>query len=617
MNVLLVMPRTGYLWNEWATPPVGIAYVSSYLKSNGVHVYTINMNLEEDDIETVLRKYILENNIDILGTGELVINYDKLQEITACARRIKNELKIWIGGGFVTNSPMEAMALVPDADFGMIGEGEITSLELVRFLERTQNRYEEEELKQIDGLIVRASDGSLFYTNKRADIEDLDSIPFPDWKGFQLVETCQKYAKEDGSIVASIVSSRSCPNSCTFCSKTGGKRYRKRSLENIIAEVDELVNLYHVNKLNFNDELFADNSDRLFQFCNMIEKYHITYRVSMHIGKNLTLELLKRMRESGCRVIFYGLESADDNVLKSMRKHITISEIERCLEITKQAGIEVEGCFIFGDPVETKESVQKTLSWIEDHYSMGLFEVSPIKLYPGSQLYDDGVRDGRIINTVEFIRDKCPLINVSTLTDEEYDYMVNHSLTVVQKMRLKKQKDLKLIWTDESKKVYQVGEKEPVLGKTVCSCCGKEIVFHIKDLSLILRMYTERCTACGGIEYINLFPAYFNLIKDKLSYLISNYKVAVFGCGNVWKMFYAAGDVFSEGGYFLLDETPYLQKHGWNGNCVYAPSYIREHKVDIVIGMLRISEKEMREKFEKQYGIKNVCYKMIYDIYDL
>ena len=96
------------------------------------------MNLEDDDIETILGKYIQRYKIDILGTGELVVNYDKLQEIAFYARKIKPCLKIWIGGGLVTNSPIEAMQLIPEADYGVIGEGEVTSLELVHFLEKTQ-----------------------------------------------------------------------------------------------------------------------------------------------------------------------------------------------------------------------------------------------------------------------------------------------------------------------------------------------------------------------------------------------------------------------------------------------------------------------------------------------
>jgi len=134
MNVLLVMPRTGYLWDEWATPPIGIAYVSSYLKAHGVSVYNVNLNLEDDDIEAVLRRYIEQYCIDIMGTGELVVNYKKLQEIVRIGRKIKPEMKIWIGGGLVTNSPYEAMKLIPEADYGMIGEGERTSLELVKAL---------------------------------------------------------------------------------------------------------------------------------------------------------------------------------------------------------------------------------------------------------------------------------------------------------------------------------------------------------------------------------------------------------------------------------------------------------------------------------------------------
>ena len=602
MNVLLVMPKTGYLWDEWATPPVGIAYVSAFLKKHGVNVYTLNLNLEDDSLYEVLKKNIEQNQIDLLGTGELVVNYPKIQEIAKCAKEIKPDIKIWIGGGLVTNSPYEAMELVPDADFGMIGEGELTSLELIQMLEQTHCKYMESDIENIDGIIYRKSDKTLHCTSKRQDIEDLDSLPFPDWEGFQLVETCLKYSKTDKSIVASIVSSRSCPNSCTFCSKTGGKKYRKRSLENIFLEIDELVNKYHVTKLNFNDELFADNSNRLFQFCDMIEKYNITYRVSMHIGKNLTLELLTRMRESGCRVIFYGLESADNTVLKSMRKHITIDDIEKCLKLTKQAGIIAEGNFIFGDPVETKESVQTTLNWIESNYSLGMFEVAAIKLFPGSQLYEDAVISGKINNTIKFIEDGCPLINVSCLSDEEYKYMINHDLTTIQKMRLKKRNDLALY------------KEKQITVTTKCSECGADITFKIEDNSHILRLYTVNCQECGALEYLNLFPTYFEKIKNNLSKLLRENNVAIFGCGNIWKMFYNADNMFKNYDYTILDETTYLQNEGWNGKNVYSPSIVEQTDIDTIIVMLRTSKLEILEKFEKQYNIHNINIIMCYDL---
>lgn len=603
MNTLLVMPRTGYLWDEWASPPSGIAYVSAYLKKAGKKVYTLNLNLEDDNVYNVLERYIEQYDIDILGTGELVVNYAKLQEIVKSARKIKPELKIWIGGGLVTNSPYEAMKLIPEADFGMIGEGEITSCELVSLLEEKHGTYLEEDISGIDGLIVRKKDGTLFCTHKRADIEDLDSIPFPDWEGFKLTETCRKYAKSDNGIVASVVSSRSCPNSCTFCSKTGGKKYRKRSLDNIFAEIDELVDRYHVTRLNFNDELFADSSNRLFEFCDRMEKYGITYRVSMHIGKNLTLELLQRMKESGCRSIFYGLESADNNVLKSMRKHITIEDIESCLQLTKKAGIVVEGNFIFGDPVETVESVQTTLKWIDENFRMGLFEVAAIKLYPGSQLYEDALVSGAITDSVKFIEEGCPLINVSGLSDQEYNKMVNEDLTQIQKMRTKRQKDVK---------VMKKGEK--LFGEAGCSCCGEKIKFAVEEASQMLRMYTKHCRKCGAVEYINLFPAYYDLIKAKLECIIKNKRVAVFGCGNIWKMFYVAGEEFQNENYIIVDETPFLQKEGWNGRKVYSPDVMKQKNIDTVLVMLRTSKKEIEEKFKEEYQIENMEVIMCYDL---
>ncbi len=603
MNVLLVMPKTGYLWDEWATPPVGIAYVSAYLKANCVNVYTVNLNLEDDDVYDVLEEKINKYDIGILGTGELVVNLRKVQEIAKAAKRIKSQIKVWIGGSLVTNSPYEAMELVPEADFGMIGEGEITSLELVRMLE-SMEAPSEEDVKKIDGLIARRKDGTLYCTNKRADIENLDSIPFPDWEGFRLVETCRKYAKEDNSITASIVSSRSCPNSCTFCSKTGGKKYRKRSLDNIFKEIDELVNKYHVNRLNFNDELFADNSDRLYQFCDRMEKYHIEYRISMHIGRNLNLELLSRMHKSGCKVIFYGLESADNNVLTSMRKHITIDEIERCLQITKQAGIIVEGNFIFGDPAETKESVRTTLKWIEDHYTMGLIEVAPIKLYPGSQLYEDAVNNGRIKDTVKFIEEGCPLVNVSGLSDEDYRNMINNDLTVIQKMRLKRQEGLELFHADNGK----------IGAKAICPNCGAKIEFVVEDTSHILRMYTEHCPDCGTLEYLNLFPVYYDKVKDKLEEIFREQKVGIFGCGNIWKMFYSVGDIFKTAQYDIFDETPFLQNEGWNGRKVYSPEMIAENGINTLIVMIRTSKKEIQEKMMNEYHIQKLDIIMCYDM---
>lgn len=596
----MVMPKTGYMWDDWATPPIGIAYVSAYLKANGVNTVTVNMNLEDDDVYTVLEKYIREYKIDALGTAELVVNCSKLQEICRCARKIKPDIMIWVGGGLPTNSPYETMQLIPEADFGMIGEGEISSLELIRAWE---NGTDIDKIN-VPGLMVRKRNGEIYQTPLRTPIANLDELPFPDWEGFRLVETCKKYRKDKEGVVTSIVSSRSCPNACTFCSKSLKiSRYRRRSLDSIFAEIDNLVNKYHVTQLNFNDELFADKSDRLYQFCDRMEKYNIKYRICMHVGKNLTYPLLKRMYESGCRVIFYGLESADNDILKSMRKFTKIEEIERCLRVTKQAGITAEGNFIFGDPKETTKTVNKTLDWIRNHFTLGVFEAAPIKLYPGSQLYEDAVASGKIKDTVKFVEDEIPLVNVSALTDDEYRNLVNHDLTIIQKMKTIKQDGLSL---------YVKNGK--VTAKYVCENCGEENYIDISDSSTFMRMFTAHCKKCNALEYLNLLPFYYEKIQEHLQDVLKNHTVAIFGCGSVWKTFFEMSDIFSGDNYFLTDETPYLQKEGWNGRRVYSPGELKKLNVDYVIGMIRISRLETEEKLYGKYKLPKMTVRMCYEL---
>jgi radical SAM superfamily enzyme YgiQ (UPF0313 family) len=137
------------------------------------------------------------------------------------------------------------------------------------------------------------------------------------------------------------------------------------------------------------------------------------------------------MKDSGCDTIFYGIESADDRILKSMNKGITVSMIERVLSLTKKVGIAALGAFIFGDPEETEETVQNTLQWANvnsDLLDLSWFQ--PIILYPGSQLYHDAVMD-RKVDPVSHIRNKCPHVNVSKLSDEFFSHLINEVFPAV------------------------------------------------------------------------------------------------------------------------------------------------------------------------------------------
>lgn len=148
-QVLLVMPAVPYTLYDWPIPPIGILYVSSYMKKMGISVHCLNLELYDKDPMLALQQTIKEKQIDIVATGDLVVNYERVKEIIDCAKSVSPDVITIIGGGLVTHSPEEAMLLIPNADYGVIGEGEITDSELVLALE------EDRDPASVDGIIYR------------------------------------------------------------------------------------------------------------------------------------------------------------------------------------------------------------------------------------------------------------------------------------------------------------------------------------------------------------------------------------------------------------------------------------------------------------------------------
>lgn len=147
---------------------------------------------------------------------------------------------------------------ISTADFGMIGEGEINVCELAKAISVGVGQ---DDYKNIKGLIIRSVDNEVYLTAPREEISDIDTILWPDYEGFEYFEMIRRFWDSDNTGIVSVplTTSRSCPFRCTFCSKSGGEKYRQRSLDNIFEELDYLVAKYHVNRILLNDELFAND----------------------------------------------------------------------------------------------------------------------------------------------------------------------------------------------------------------------------------------------------------------------------------------------------------------------------------------------------------------------
>ncbi len=408
MNYLFIVPKDN-MYGMMTIPP-GIVYVASALKESGRNVFGIHLNFE-DDADAAIRQSMLEHDIDVVCTGGLSDQYLEIKKIIRIIREVKADAVTVVGGGLITSEPEVALAGV-EADIGIVGQGEISICEVADALETKR------ELHDIDGLALNDS-GQVTKTALRYDIKDIDCICFPDYSIFNYKQVPNDPVYINGKLKKSlnVTASRSCPYNCTFCYHPSGSRYVQRSIKNIFQEIDLMLKSYAIEHISVIDELFATNKERVFEFSERIKSYGLTYGVQLRVD-SISEEILMSLKDSGCIAISYGIESADNNILSSMRKRITIKQIEEALVLTKKVGIFIQGNFIFGDIEETVESANRTLRWWMNHLDYGL-NLYMIRVFPGSYLYKYALEKGIINDRLSYLENGCPPINVSRLSESE------------------------------------------------------------------------------------------------------------------------------------------------------------------------------------------------------
>lgn len=398
--------------------PMGILYVSAYIKRSGAaNVFTVNLNHHEGDERAVLNLCIRENKIDVVALGGLSGEYKDLRRITCWISEDFTDVRIVLGGGIVTADPFNTMKAFPEVSYGIVGEGELTLDELFRGMDE-----ENVSLHDIKGLAFRCGD-KIVITAQRPEITDLDALPIPDYEGFNYGEYLEKNpdlsdAGKKYSQV-SVIGGRSCKYNCTFCFHPSGTKYRQRSLDSIFHEIDYLVSRYHISYIALREELFATDNERVREFCRRVEEYDFDWSIQLRID-SVNDELISILKGTRCRYVFLGIESANNDVLKSMRKGITIEQIETALQKLSDAGLCFRSGLILGDSEETYETAMQSLHWFEQNRQSYRLYVDMIIAFPGSVLYKRGIAMGAIPDPVRFLQDGCPVVNVSRMTDDEF-----------------------------------------------------------------------------------------------------------------------------------------------------------------------------------------------------
>jgi anaerobic magnesium-protoporphyrin IX monomethyl ester cyclase len=594
LNFLLIMPRLVQNIGDGYVFPLGIAYVSASLKKAGFKVVTLNLNHQAGDDFEIIKKVIQENNIDVVATGGLSPQYHLVKNVIDSAKRAKNSIITIVGGGIISADPATAMAALPIVDYGVIGEGEVTMCELARVLENGG------EVSRVDGLIIKETNGYK-KTNRREDIANIDLIPWPDYEGFDL----EKYLATPSAGFAGLsmkrmipmLGSRSCPFSCTFCCHTIGKKYRQRSLDDFFAELDYLIAKYDIKYISMADELFAPDVIRAKEFSKRIKKYNIAWYADLRIDL-ITPELLPILKEGGLNVVFFGLESADNRILKSMRKGITIERTEKVLKLVYESGIAVYGCFIFGDIAETAETAHNTLKWWQEHLEYHI-HLTLVKPFPGSYIYDYACQQGIIKDKIQYLKDGCPQVNISKLNEAEFTEIVQQIsgasslFTAID--------SLKLLHFDP-----EMG-RETITG--VCSKCSHKNTWEDIKLFAIDYIY---CSQCGQKYDIPIPESLLENLNKNITALLKKYgKVAVWGMTIAIMDLFRRSVALKDPNVFPIDISESKQQLDLGGKKIQPPAILGEQAIPVVViavpshgGQISC---QVKENYNKAIKLIDVC----------
>ena len=432
-------------------PPIGLAYIAAVLeKEHKVCIVDAptegHRNLEQMDGMTyrvgLSSKEIAERikrwSPDIVGIDIPFSGWSKTAfEIASITKSINKDIITVLEGQHPSARP-EACLANSNIDFVVIGEPENTIFELVAELEQGKR-----DLKKIRGIgFVR--NGTPVITLPRPVIEDLDSLPFP---ARHLLPNEIYYAvvKENplrGEIRKPwtiMITSRGCPYGCVFCTQciVWGKKWRSRSPENVVAEIEHLVKTYHVKQIDFMDDNMTLDKKRMENICDLIVKraLHVEWFTPSGVrADTLDENLLKKMKQSGCKKIRVAPESGVQRVVDQIiKKNLDLKSVENAVVLCKKVGIKVGCFFVIGLIGETKEEIMQTINYAYKLRQLGadsfIFSIA-MPIY-GTELYEQAERGGflrdgfsedalaatePLIETPEFsaddLRELCALANM-------------------------------------------------------------------------------------------------------------------------------------------------------------------------------------------------------------
>jgi len=380
MKVLLINPPQ--LFYPGSDPPagnlpLGLMYIAAVLDKAGYKAEILDAFMTDSSFLKVgdtlevgmpygkIREEIRRRKPDIVGiAAPFTCQAENAIRVGNIVKDIDPSILTVVGGPHVTAVPVEFLEEAKNIDVAVIGEGEHTMLDIVKFFEGT------EKISDVQGIAHRKGNGTIAQNSPRPFIKNLDELPYPAYHLVDMEQYLNPKKIEYRSFkdrAVSMITSRGCPFNCNFCSVHlhMGKNFRTHSVNYVITHIEYVVNKFGVKTIFFEDDNLTFDLKRFEAICDKIIERGIRFNWETPNGIRadyLTLSLLKKMKKSGCQSVFFGIESGDQCVLDNViNKSLNLKKVVKVAKMCNDIGLKTAAFYIIGFPGEKKENMLKTV----------------------------------------------------------------------------------------------------------------------------------------------------------------------------------------------------------------------------------------------------------------
>jgi len=376
-------------------PPLGIAYVAAVLKKEGHQVTVIDNYLLEKSLPEI-KLEIERLKPEIVGIACGSATYSRCIETAKAVKAALPSCKVVVGGPHPTFMP-DSMLQHSEIDYAVMGEGERSMAELAAFIKECDGN---EFPVKIAGVAYRQE--KKFVKNPQQFISDLDQLPFParHLLPMQLYDRKIEFLKATPVDTVNVV--RGCPYNCMFCESRllWGQRCRTFSPQRVVAEIADMVTNYGTRGIYFVGDNFTVRKKETLETCELMIKNKLDVEWVCDTRVDLiSRDILRKMREAGCKTIWFGVESGSQRILDLINRGVTLKQISDAFNLCREEGIQTACSFMLGIPGESIKDMETSFKFARkldpDWCRFNIFIA-----VPGSSLYEEIMQKG-LYNKIE------------------------------------------------------------------------------------------------------------------------------------------------------------------------------------------------------------------------